>query len=118
MNGDSYRLKQVIYLGPDPRRVFDRYVFLALAVFGQHRAWCLGRHGRVGNNHKRQTVLLARVLLGENGISGTARVRGEMQCVATESGCNYVICSFAWGNFVARALDEVMETELVKVERS
>jgi hypothetical protein len=25
------------------------------------------------------------------------RVRGEMQRVATESGCNYVICSFAWG---------------------
>ena len=34
-------------LGPDPRRVFDRYVFLALALSGQHRArawwsprWC------------------------------------------------------------------------------
>ena len=25
------------------------------------------------------------------------RVRGEMQRVATESGCNYVVCSFAWG---------------------
>src|SRR6201997_3115879 len=25
------------------------------------------------------------------------RVRGEMQRVSTESGCNYVICSFAWG---------------------
>ena len=23
-------------------------------------------------------------------------VRGEMQRGATESGCNYVICSFAW----------------------
>ena len=44
----------VIDLGPDPRRVFDRYVFLALAVFGQHRARSLGRHGRVGNNRHRQ----------------------------------------------------------------
>jgi hypothetical protein len=40
----------LIYLGPDPRRVFDRYFFLALAIFGQHRTRSLGRHGGVGHN--------------------------------------------------------------------
>ena len=57
----------VIYLGPNPRRVFVRYVFLALAVFGQHRARSLGRHGRLGNNRHRQARLFAAARFRRDG---------------------------------------------------